>query len=55
VARAHRVFLPNHGWHITHRCHSKNLLLKFAKDRKRWLCWLFEAKQRFGLVPLEWT
>ncbi len=49
MPRAHRFFLPNHVGHITHRCHRKDFLLKFAKDRKRWLCWLFEAKKRFGL------
>jgi putative transposase len=52
VPRAQRVFLPNHVWHITHRCHEKDFLLKFAKDRKRWLGWLFEAKKRFGLCVL---
>ena len=25
-------------------------MLKFAKDRKRWLQWLYEAKKRYGLV-----
>jgi putative transposase len=25
-------------------------LLKFAKDRRRWLQWLYEAKKRYGLV-----
>jgi len=23
-------------WHITHRCHKKEFLLKFAIDRERW-------------------
>jgi putative transposase len=54
VPRANRYFLPNHVWHIAHRCHRKDFLLKFAKDRKRWLCWLFEAKKRFGLCVLNY-
>jgi putative transposase len=29
-------------------------LLKFAKDRKRWLYWLFEARKRFGLCVLNY-
>jgi hypothetical protein len=34
-------------WHITHRCHKREFLLKFARDQRRRLFWLFEAKQRF--------
>jgi hypothetical protein len=30
----------------------KMFLLKFAKDRRRWMYWLFEAKKRFGLTIL---
>jgi REP element-mobilizing transposase RayT len=29
-------------------------LLKFEKDRKRWLYWLFEAKKRYGLCVLNY-
>jgi putative transposase len=29
-------------------------LLRFAKDRQRWLQWLFEAKKRYGLVILNY-
>jgi putative transposase len=32
MPRAHRYFLPNHVWHITHRCHQRDFLLKFARD-----------------------
>jgi len=28
--------------------------LKFAKDRKRWLHWLFEARKRCGLCVLNY-
>ena len=34
MSRANRYFLRDHVWHITHRCHKKEFLLKFAKDRK---------------------
>ena len=50
MPRANRYFLPDHVWHITHRCHKKEFLLKFAKDRKRWLHWLFEARKRFAEI-----
>src|SRR3989344_4106914 len=43
MPRAHRYFLPNHIWHITHRCHQRAFLLKFARDRRRWRQWLYEA------------
>jgi REP element-mobilizing transposase RayT len=42
-------------WHITHRCHKKEFLLKFSRDRRRWLSWLFEAKKRFGLSVLNYV
>jgi putative transposase len=55
MPRANRCFLPNHVWHITHRCHKKDFLLKFVRDRRRWLYWLFEARGRFGLSILDYT
>jgi hypothetical protein len=48
LALAGRHFLPGHVWHITHQCHKKEFLLKFARDRCQWLQWLFEAKKRYG-------
>jgi REP element-mobilizing transposase RayT len=55
MARANRHYIPGQVWHITHRCHKKEFLLKFAKDRRRWHYWLFEAKKRFGLRVLNYT
>ena len=46
--------MPDHLWHITHRCHQRKFLLKFARDRRRYLHWLFEAKKRFGLYVLDY-
>jgi len=54
MPRAHRYFLPNHVWHLTHRCHEKAFLLRFARDRERYLHWLFEAKKRFSLRVLNY-
>jgi len=54
LPRANRYFLPNQLWHLTHRCHEKAFLLKFARDRRRYLHWLFEAKKRFGLCVLNY-
>ena len=54
MARANRHFIPGYLWHITHRCHKKEFLLKFGKDRKRWVSWLHQAKKRFGLCVLNY-
>ena len=55
MARAKRHYIPGQIWHITHRCHKREFLLKFAKDRRRWLQWLFESRRRYGLVILDYT
>mgnify|MGYP001811743772 CR=1 FL=1 len=54
MPRANRYFLPGHVWHITHRCHKQEFLLKFAKDRRAWRCWLFQARRRYGLCILNY-
>lgn len=55
MPRANRHYIPGFVWHITHRCHKKEFLLKFARDRRRWLQWLFEAKKRHGLSVLNYA
>ncbi|HYT55211.1 MAG TPA: transposase [Verrucomicrobiae bacterium] len=54
MPRANRHFLAGHVWHITHRCHQKQFLLKFPRDRRRYLHWVFEGKKRFGLSVLNY-
>ena len=54
MARAKRHYLQGYVWHITHRCHKKDHLLKLVKDRQRWLYWLFQAKKRYGLCILNY-
>lgn len=55
MPRAHRYFVPGHVWHITHRCHRQQFLLRYAKDRARWRRWLHEAKKRHGLCVLNYV
>jgi putative transposase len=55
MPRANRHSLPGYIWPITHRCHQKELLLRFARDRQAGLGWLLEAKKRFGLKVLHDT
>jgi len=55
MPRANRHFIPGQLWHITHRCHEKAFLLKFPRDRRRYLRWLFEARKRFRLCVLNYV
>ncbi len=55
MPRAHRCFLPGHVWHITHRCYRDAFLLEFAEDRERWLYWLHQARQHYGLCVLNYV
>lgn len=54
MPRANRYFLPGFIWHITHRCHNRDFLLRFSHDKINWLHWLFEAKKRYGLRILNY-
>jgi putative transposase len=55
MARANRHRIPGCIWHITHRCHKKEFLLKFAHDRHRFVTWLRKARNRFSLQILNYT
>ena len=50
MPRANRYYQAGYVWHITHRCHQREFLLKFSRDRRRWLYWLLEAKKCFNMV-----
>mgnify|MGYP002066028916 CR=1 FL=1 len=55
MARAKRHYIPGYVWHITHRCHKREFLLKFPRDRRRWIEWLYRAKKRYsGLSVLDY-
>ena len=55
MARAKRHYLPGQIWHLTHRCHKKEFLLKLSRDRRRLLQWLYESRKRYGLVILNYS
>lgn len=55
MPRAHRYHLPGYVWHLTHRCHRRQFLLKFARDRRAWRRWLYEARTRYGLRVLDYA
>jgi putative transposase len=54
MARAKRHYVPGHIWHITHRCHKREFLLKFPRDRRRWIEWLYQARKRYGFSVLDY-
>lgn len=54
MPRANRFYLPGQVWHITHRYHRQQFLLKFLRDRRLWHRWLFEARKRYGLCVLNY-
>ncbi len=55
MTRAHRIFIPGLVWHLTQRCHKREFLLKFHRDRVRWRQWLFQAVKRFDLCVLNYV
>lgn len=54
MPRANRHRIAGQVWHITERCHRKQFLLKFARDRRAWVGWLYAARKRFGLCVLDY-
>jgi putative transposase len=54
MPRANRHRIAGQVWHITERCHRRQFLLKFARDRRVWVGWLYEARKRFGLCVLDY-
>lgn len=43
MPRANRYILPGHIYHLTHRCHDRRFLFRFAKDRSGYRARLREA------------
>ncbi|MBD3392404.1 MAG: transposase [Chitinivibrionales bacterium] len=54
MPRANRHYVPNCVWHITHRCHDRDFLLRYSQDRSSWVSWLAEARRRYGLAVLDY-
>ncbi len=54
MARANRHYIPGHVWHLTHRCHKREFVFNFAKDRLRWMQWLYETRKKHHLVILNY-
>ncbi len=55
MPRANRHHLPGYIWHLTHRGHDRRFQLRFARDRRAWVGWLYEARRRYGLCGLDYN
>lgn len=45
MPRSNRYIVPQCTYHLTHRCHNQDYLLRFAKDRDRYRLHLYESLQ----------
>ena len=45
MPRANRYYLPGHSYHLTHRCHDQEFLLRFGIDRNVYRQMLWESLQ----------
>ena len=52
MPRANRYFIPGQVYHLTHRCHDRRFLLKFARDRNAYRMQLRKAVAQFELSLL---
>ncbi len=54
MPRRRRGLLDKTCYHITHRCHQRDFLLKFEIDRNKYLEILFRTKQRYKVDFLDY-
>ena len=54
MPRANRYFVPGYAYHLTHRCHNRQFLLRFALDRDDYRLRLRQAVGRYDLSVLDY-
>ena len=54
MPRANRLRGSGGVFHLTHRCHNRAFLLKFARDREAYRALLREHVQRFDVSVLDY-
>ena len=54
MARANRLTTDGGIFHVTHRCHNRTFLLKFARDREAYRAKLRERLSQFHLALLDY-
>ena len=52
MPRANRYVLSGQVYHVTHRCHDRSFLLRFAKDRDLYRSMMRERSERFAICIL---
>lgn len=52
MPRARLYLIPGYVWHLTHRCHNREFLLRFNLDRENWLDLMYQAVRRYHLRVL---
>jgi putative transposase len=55
MPRASRYLREGYTYHLTHRCHDRRYLLKFAKDRDAYREWLRKAAKRYNVPVYSFT
>ena len=50
MPRANRYFVPGKLYHLTHRCHNRQFLFKFARDRDQYRHLLWKSVQKFPVT-----
>ncbi len=55
MPRRRRGFIDHACYHITHRCHKREFLLKFSSDRDQYLRFLRETKEKFRIDVLDYV
>jgi len=54
MPRANRYVVPGQIYHLTHRCHDRSFLLKFARDRTAYRQKLWEGLRQFQVALLNY-
>jgi putative transposase len=49
MPRANRYFVPGKFYHLTHRCHNRQFLFKFARDRDQYRQLLWRSVRQFAV------
>lgn len=52
MPRAHRHIQSGYTYHVTHRCHDRTFLLKFARDRQLYRKWLLKGLKIYQVQML---